>query len=166
MTITLDHIIEEWDKLTFKFIQVMRKVEELLEVLKDQSSKLNDIITLLESKYEKRLIEDQVMESYGIRDTNTHYSKFTPLDMFDVATIYVSNELDADIEVTVYGNWTESTMGAVRIGDSFTVPANSVDARNINIYSNVWMPYSFVSVRALTTPTKGVVHIKYIKRVG
>ena len=166
MTITLDHIIEEWDKLTFKFMQVMRKVEELLEVIKDQSSRLNDIITLLESKYEKRLIEDQVMESYAIRDTNTHYSAFTPLDMFDVATIYVSNELDADIEVTVYGNWTESTMGAVRIGDSFTVSSNSVDARNINIYSNVWMPYSFVSVRALSTPTRGVVHVKYIKRVG
>jgi len=106
------------------------------------------------------------LSNYALRDTNTHRSDIVSLEDYDIATVYVHNETDQDLTCQIYGCEAPDPHTAVKIGPELTVSAGTTGAYNISVYSEGWLPFSFVTFKAATAPTKGYVHIRYLRRVG
>jgi len=106
------------------------------------------------------------LSNYALRDTNTHRSDIISLEDYDIATVYIHNETDQDLTCQIYGCEAPDPHTAVKIGPELTVAAGTTGAYNISVYSEGWLPFSFVAFKASTAPTKGYVHIRYLRRVG
>jgi len=164
---------EEVRNLVYDLVTKPSPIPELKEAIDklrlDNLKAINELKSalaeLLKPK-KKVVIEQDALIAKEIRDTALHRSEIIEIGDFDIITIWVNNELDQPVSVQVKGNFTHSYINAVNIGSAFTVSANSVEARNLSIYREVWLPYSFCEIVAAVAPTKGAIHIKYLKRVG
>jgi hypothetical protein len=81
-------------------------------------------------------------------------------------TIFVSNGLNQAVNVQVVGCRDSSCTDSVNIGSSFTVSANSKDARTLTPDTSGWMPYITVSVWCTAAPSSGALDIWFIKSAG
>ena len=106
------------------------------------------------------------LSNYALRDTSTHRSDIVSLEDYDIATVYIHNETNQDLTCQIYGCEAPDPHTAVKIGPELTVSAGTTGAYNISVYSEGWLPFSFVTFKAATAPTKGYVHIRYLRRVG
>ena len=78
-------------------------------------------------------------------------------------TIFVENGLDQDVAVQVKGNRQKSTTGAINVGSSFTVSANSNDARTLTPDTSGWLPYLYVELQCSTAPSSGNITVYLVK---
>ena len=78
-------------------------------------------------------------------------------------TIFVENGLDQDVTVQVKGNRVKSTAGAINVGASFTVAANSNDARTLTPDTSGWLPYIYVELQCSTAPSSGSVTVYLVR---
>lgn len=148
---------EQLAALVYEARRITEKMDEIMKSIEDLKK------TVLKLR-EKEVSEEDAMVNEEIRDMVVHRSKIISLAPHDIVTIFIRNELDQDITVQVKGNWAETHLGAVDIGSSFTVPSNDVAAYNLSVYRETWLPFSFCEVKANALPSKGAVHIKYLKR--
>jgi len=160
----IEKLSEDWDKLRSSFLSSLENLSTTNLSLISLGRDLKDLIQKLKFEYEWKLVEEEVIHALEIRDTLWYESKLVHLGISDACTVYIVNELDKDLNVQVYGNRTKTTLNAVKIGDLITAPANDITAINLNVYTNVWTPWSFVKIQAVAPPTKGVVHITYLRR--
>jgi len=143
--------------------RLLKEKEAEKEKKEEQSLPLKETT---EEKKEKGSVEEiGVMVDERIRDIEVHRTEITDVHDYDIVTLYVYNGLDKTIQVQLKGNKIASYINPVNVGDPFTVPPNSSVAKNLSIYTAVWLPYSFCEVKALEVPTSGAVTIKYIKRI-
>jgi len=78
-------------------------------------------------------------------------------------TIYVDNGLDQDVTVQIKGNKDKSYTKSINVGSSFTVSANSQDARTLTPDTCGWLPYLTVEVSCSTAPSSGKLNIYRIR---
>jgi len=123
-----------------------RGISDLSYRVGELTKAVNKLIEEMGKPPHKSIVETTVMRALQIRDTAVHRSDIT--------------------DIHIKGNYTETTINSVNIGNSFTVSANSVEARNLSVYSVTWMPFSYCTAQCSTAPTRGALTIKYIKRVG
>lgn len=70
-------------------------------------------------------------------------------------SIFVDNGLDQAVTVQVKANRESSYTKAIDTGSSFTVSANSQDARSLSVETSGWLPYIMVEVSCSVAPTSG-----------
>ena len=81
--------------------------------------------------------------------------KATPIrEAFRSFTIFVKNELNADVRVRLMANRERSTDYSVVVGE-FEVKAVSSEARTVIPAITGWLPYVYLEVEALGVPTSG-----------
>ena len=85
------------------------------------------------------------------------------LELKSPVTIFVENGLDQDVAVQVKGNRQKSTTGAINVGSSFTVSANSNDARTLTPDTSGWLPYLYVELQCSTAPSSGNITVYLVK---
>ena len=85
------------------------------------------------------------------------------LELKSPVTIFVENGLDQDVTVQVKGNRQSSTSGAINVGSSFTVSANSNDARTLTPDTSGWLPYLYVELQCNTAPSSGNITVYLVK---
>lgn len=87
--------------------------------------------------------------------TASYALTYASLRASQVATIYIINGLDADVHVQIYANREASEESAVQIGSPFTVAEGRIEAKTLTVEACGWLPYIFLRVRCLSTPTYG-----------
>jgi len=70
-------------------------------------------------------------------------------------SIYIDNGLDQDVTIQVKANREKVYDKSVNVGSSFTVSANSQDARTLSPETSGWLPYIMVEVSCSVAPTSG-----------
>ena len=70
-------------------------------------------------------------------------------------SIFVDNGLDQAVTIQVKANRENAYAKSVNVGSSFSVPANSQDARSLSVETSGWLPYVTVSVQCEVAPTSG-----------
>jgi len=149
-----------------RFDELDKRIESIPKSLEPVTKLLEHQVEELKKPVKKTVIEEDALIAYPIRDTLTHRTRMIDIGDFDIITVFVNNELDQDIKVQVKGNFTPTHLNSVGMGVPFSVKAKEVEARNLSIYSVAWMPFSFCELKCDVAPTKGAVHVKYLKRVG
>ena len=144
--------------------EVKESIDKLRSESANSSNEIKAILIDLSKPKDKTIIEQDALVSKEIRDTAVHRTEIIEIGQFDIVTIWINNELDKDVTVQVKGNFTKTYVNAVNVGNSFTVAANSVEARNLSVYREAWLPFSFCEIVAVQPPTKGAIHVKYLKR--
>jgi len=99
-----------------------------------------------------------------IRDTVVHISDIEEWLEQPALTIWISNACDQPVTVQVKGNRLPSRLGAVNVGSSFTMAADSQDARTLTPNTTGWLPYILVEVSYATAPTRGVLTVLAYKK--
>jgi len=155
-----------------KLEKYRQHVEMLEQSLREQEQNLKASVSAQASVSQQSNVShhspvtDEILHDYPLRDTDTHTTEISDVGDYDIFSVYVTNELDADVTVTVYGNREPRKSQSARIGESFTVKANDVESRNVSVYSETWTQYVYCTFKASTAPTKGLLHIYVIKRMG
>jgi len=152
--------------LSEKIDDLSSQIEEIPKTLDKTKKEFSSALAELRKPVKKTVIEEDALIGKEIRDTLVHRTKVIDIGDFDIITVFVNNELDQTVTVQAKGNFTPTHVNSVSIGTTFDVAANSVEARNLSVYTTAWMPFSFCELKCATAPTKGAVHVKYLKRVG
>ncbi|MFW6001700.1 MAG: hypothetical protein ACOCQD_00010 [archaeon] len=97
-----------------------------------------------------------IFDELEIRDTDNHDSDVLDFTESSIGTIYISNTLDQSVDITIYGNVSESMNGAVKMGTSFNVSSGGeTEARFLDPTSTGWLPYIIVRVSCESSPSDG-----------
>ena len=153
--------------------ELRRVVEQLLHSLRVEQVQTRQYIERVEKAVHQsaeKLVERRsvvrtpVLEDYALRDTLTHETDLAEIGDYDVASIFVRNELDQPVRVTPYGNMHETKMNAVALAGESTVEAGKSEAVNLSVYTGAWLPFSHCTFKADAAPTKGALHITYLLR--
>ena len=78
-------------------------------------------------------------------------------------SIFVDNGLDQAVTIQVKANRENAYAKSVNVGSSFSVPANSQDARSLSVETSGWLPYIMVEVSCSVAPTSGSLTIYRIR---
>jgi len=97
----------------------------------------------------------QLFIRHEIRDTLDHYSEICEWLNEEALTLFFSNTHDQALTIQVLGNKLPSRLGAISVGASFTLAANSQESRTLTLDTSGWLPYILVKAKAATAPTKG-----------
>jgi len=77
-----------------------------------------------------------------------------PVDL-RLISIYIDNGLNQAVTIQMKANRENSHTKAVNICFSFTVPANSQDARSLSVETSGWLPYLMTEVYCTVAPISG-----------
>jgi len=165
--------VEEVRNLVYSLVAKPSEIPELKEAVNNLSSELKksiaslkEVVVLLLKQREKIVVEQDALVAKEIRDLALHRTEIVDIRDSDIVTIFVNNELDKAVNVQVKGNFTPTYVNSVSVGSAFTVEANSVEARNLSVFREAWLPFSFCEIVAKEVPTKGSIYVKYLKRLG
>jgi len=78
-------------------------------------------------------------------------------------SIYIDNGLNQDVTIQVKANREKAYDKSVNVGSSFTVSANSQDARTLSPETSGWLPYIMVEVNCSVAPTSGSLTVWLIR---
>lgn len=113
-----------------------------------------------------------IVDALEIRDTNAHDpSTDAEISFADVHewrgwALKVTNDLDEDIVLTLYGNLTNSTVGADDYADTLSVVADGVGHITFHGARSPWTPWIYASLQCSVAPTSGSVTIEIVKFDG
>ena len=115
-------------------------------------------------KLAKDFAKETLVEHQRIRDTKLRKSKVGDCKDYEYIVVWIQNELDQDVSVTVKGNYDKTTLGGTTIASAFTVSANSTKTYVVSVIGTNWLPYIWVEYGCSTAPTEGSLSIYLLKR--
>jgi len=109
-------------------------------------------------------VVQKIVDGYELRDTREHFSEIADMRLFKIANIWIDNDLDQALTITVYGNREKTYDEAVQIGDPFTVNADDTESRTLTPDTSGWYPYIFIKYKADVKPTKKRLNVWVLKK--
>ena len=146
----------------------LKELRELLAKRTTETTSLTEQLKQLETELKKPHTwhEDKLLTNYELRDAEWHYTAIANTADYDIIAWHIANELDQPITCQIKGNRLESTLTAANMGEPFTVAAGEYEIRTLNVYMGKWAPYAFLAFKAEAAPSRGMLHVTCLKRVG